>query len=109
MSYIQYILVPHNPCLYKQVHRQKSHVEIQVSRSPFLTSLTFFNGYILVLNTCYVFCLAVTTAGHKHAILAVPIIVLLITPIMSESRSAWQGAAVFIVCKRDLFPAATRC
>lgn len=76
-----------------------------------LTSLTFFffNGYILVLNICYVFCLAVTMVGHKHAILAVPIIVLLITPIMSESGSAWKGAAVFIVCKRDLFPAATRC
>lgn len=62
-----------------------------------------------MLNICNVFSLAVTTVGHKHAILAVPIIVLLITPIMSESRSAWKGATVFIVCKRDLFPAATRC
>lgn len=61
-----------------------------------------------MLNICNVFSLAVTTGGYKYAILAVPIIVLLITPIMSESRSAWKGA-VFIVCKRDLFPAATRC
>lgn len=64
---------------------------------------------ILVLNICNVFSLAVKTFGHKHAILALPIIVLLITPIMSGSRSAWKGATVFIVCKRDLFPAAARC
>lgn len=62
-----------------------------------------------MLNICNVFSLAVTTTGHKHAILALPIIVLLIKPIMSESRSAWSGATVFIVCKGDLFPAATRC
>lgn len=57
----------------------------------------FFNGYILVLNICNVFSLAAATGGHKHAIFAAPIIVLLITPIMSESRSAWKGETVFIV------------
>lgn len=62
-----------------------------------------------MLNNCNVFSLAVATLGHKHAILALPIIVLLITAIMSGSRSAWRGATVFIVCKCDLFPAATRC
>lgn len=61
-----------------------------------LTSLTLFNGHILVLNTCNVFSLAVTGAGHKHAILALPIIVLLITPIRSDSRrlrSGWRGCS----------------
>lgn len=62
-----------------------------------------------MLNICNVFSLAVTTLGHKHAVLALPIIVLLITAIMSGYRSACKGATVFIVCKRDLFPAATRC
>jgi len=102
------MLVPHNLSLYKQVHRQKSHVEIQVCWSPFL-QVSLFNGRILVLNVSNVFPLAVTTLGHKHAILATPIIVLLITPIMSESRSARRGAGVFTVCKHDLFPAATHC
>lgn len=55
------------------------------------------------------FSLAVATAGHKHAILTVPIIVLLIAAVMSESRSTWKGETVFIVCKRDLFPVATHC
>lgn len=90
-SYVQYILVPHNLCLYKQVSH-KSSLPVSV-----LTSLTFFNGYILVLNICNVFSLAAATVGHKHAIFAAPIIVLLITPIMSESRSAWKGETVFIV------------
>lgn len=50
-----------------------------------------------MLNICNVFCLAVTTAGHKHAILTVPVTVLLIMTIMSESRAAWKREALFIV------------
>lgn len=58
-----------------------------------------------MLNVCNVFSLAVSTLGHKHAILALLIVVLLITAITSGSGSARTGAAVFIVC----ISAATRC
>lgn len=43
------------------------------------------------------FSLAVAAVGREHAILAAPIIVLLITAIMSKSRPAWKGETVFIV------------
>lgn len=57
----------------------------------------FFNGHILVLNICNVLSLAVATVGRKNTVLVAPIIVLLITAIIPESRSACRGETVFIV------------
>lgn len=51
-----------------------------------------------MLNICNVFSLAVATVGHKkNTVLVAPIIVLLITALISEAHSAWKGETVFIV------------